>query len=298
MRNCASVFRLTILLAFLLFATGCATTAITPDDLITQPQPMSTVPDTQRFKGTVNVQFLVMLTIPAGQPWELHPYINRFMLKTAVEKAITQNSLFSSVAQNNADYILDIWVHWQELEVPIMGFGDFKAHVRSFWRLTRVRDGKMFGNYVEGHGVISSGMGPSTRSMVAAIQNMIQIGMTGLSEQSQTPLSALSPEGVRPHIEPWVANVKQNWRKLRIGMTLDEVENAIGPVRTSGAMLYSLTIKETIGRSQLNLSLFSPRLAKWEDIIASKRRSYDYECRSGIYTLVFRDDRLVGWKLY
>ncbi|MBI5891730.1 MAG: hypothetical protein HZB47_13870 [Nitrosomonadales bacterium] len=282
-------FRLIMLMASVL-VTGCASTSITSDDLANTSA--SSVPASHRFNGTVNVQFLVVLTIPEPDPWDQHPYINRFMLKEAVEKAIVKNSQFTQVVQGNADYILDVWVFRQKLKVPPFGFGEFAAEVSSFWRLTRVSDGKMFGRSVNGLGRINSGMGPSTRSMISALQNMIQNGLTDLSDQPAAQLAVQSAEHLRPHIEPWVNNVRQNWSRLRAGLTLEEVEKIIGPVRTSGAvqeMLSDTTKFESDGRT----------------FRLSGTNTYRY--RSGIFTLVFRNDdtvasidnfRLAGWKLY
>lgn len=282
-------FRFVMLFGIVVSA-GCASTSITSDDLANTSG--SSVPVSQRINGTVNVQFLVVLTIPERDPWDQHPYVNRFMLKEAVEKAIVKNGLFAQVVQGNADYILDIWVYRQSVRVPPFGFGEFSSDVFSLWRLTRVRDGKMFGGYIEGHGKINSGMAPSTRSMISAIQNMIHNGLTNITDQSKTPFSVQSAEGLRPHIEPWANSVRANWSKLRAGLTLEEVENIIGPVRKSGAV---------------------HELLEENTKFVSDGRTYrlsgtsTFRYRSGIYTLVFRNDdtvasidnfRLAGWKLY
>jgi hypothetical protein len=218
-------------------------------------------------------------------------------LKKDVEETIIKNSIFTGVEQKNADYLLEVWVDHQEVSVPSMGLGKFEANVSSFWRLTRVSDGVMYACYVKGIGIIDSGMSPSTRSLVSALQNMILNGLTNLSDQFKAQIPAGTAEGNRPHIEPWITSVMQNWSKLHKGMTLDDVEETIGSVRTSGAILDYLKFKQKIGRSILINEDIASR--KWKYLTNSGfAGSHDFQCRSGIFTLVFVDDRLASWKLY
>lgn len=286
---------LVILLIFVLFTISCATT---PNDLMQDSAGFA--PGNKRFEGTVNVQFLVILTLPNWPYWVQHPYINRHMLKETVEKEIARNNIFTKVEQGNADYTLDIWVENEAVKVPFMGFGEFTADIASIWRLTRVSDGKvLLCEFVAGHGSIEKPvMAPSQKSMVAAIQNMIQDGLTKLTDQSKASLSAESAAGIRPSIKPWATNVRKNWYRLKAGLTLDEVENIIGPVRTSGAILDYLKFK--IEGRRFVLGYDDIAIRKWENLTSNQiaADSHDYQCRTDIFTLVFTDDKLTRWKLH
>ena len=232
-------FRLITLLIIALGTASCAT--ITSNDLIHESA--SAAPGNQRFEGTVNVQCLVIMGYaPLRQPGH---WFNRFLLKEAVEKAIAKNNLFTRIEQGPADYILDIWLDKCELFIPPMGIGEYRAKMASIWRLTRVSDGKVLVcEYLGTQGSFNEpGLGPGQKSMVAALQKLIQNGLAALSDKSNPHLSAESIAGIRTSIEPWMNNVRLNWSKLRTGMTLDEVEKTIGPVRTNGAILSYVAIK-------------------------------------------------------
>jgi hypothetical protein len=227
-----------MILVIVLATASCASIS---DDLI--PDSTSFSPGGQRFEGTVNVQTLVIMGYaPLRRP---EHWFKRLLLKEAVEKAIAKNNLFTRIEQGTADYILDIWLDECELTIPPMGIGEYRAKMASIWRLTRVSDGKVLvDEYIGTQGTFNKpGFGPGQKSMVDALQKMIQNGLAALSGKSNTHLSAESIAGLRPSIAPWMNNVRLNWSKLRIGMTLDEVEKTIGTVRTSGAILGYVAIK-------------------------------------------------------
>jgi hypothetical protein len=342
-------FRLITLLIIALGTASCAT--ITSNDLIHESA--SAAPGNQRFEGTVNVQFAVIVTLPS---WSRHPFINASMLKEAVEKAITKTNLFTRVEQQTADYVLDIWMDKQSVRLPMMGVGESTAGVFTIWRLTRLSDGKVLVcDLVDGRGTINDrDFAPSKRSMIAAIQNMIQNGVATLSDQSNAHLSAVDAAGSRSSIGRWGNNVMQNWSKLRSGMTLAEVDGIIGPVRSGGAILDYVAMKFrgrgipkslrheivwgdfhfrggdttewTTFRQEVDLitiRLAAPVVAgqlaydgvlvvkgidptadtiPWDSLEIRKSNdavvSQDYQCRSAIYTLEFKDDRLARWKLH
>jgi hypothetical protein len=249
----------------------------------------------------------------------------------------------------------------QSVRLPMMGAGESTAGVFSIWRLTRLSDGKVLVcDLVDGRGTINDrGLAPSKRSMIAAIQNMIQNGVATLSDQSNAHLSAVDAAGSRSSIGPWVNNVMQNWSKLRAGMTLAEVDGIIGPVRSGGAILDYVAMRIKRGRGipesllrgvtfedlhihgikiigetiewtsvRKEVDLITTRLAApvvivqlasdgvgvsngidrmsdtiaWDSLDIRKSNdavvSQDYQCRSAIYTLEFKDDRLARWKLH
>ena len=85
---------------------------------------------------------------------------------------------------------------------------------------------------------------PRTKSLVAALKDVIQNGMGALADTSKENLAAIHVAGIRPSmgsavpegLRAWEEKVKKNWSNLRKDLSLKEVENIIGPVKTSGAL--------------------------------------------------------------
>ena len=197
----------------------------------------------QRFEGSVNVQCLVIMGWPAfRQPahWFKAP-----LLKEGVERTLTKAGLFSKIEQGPADYVLDIWLDECDLHRPGMGIGEFQAKVIAIWRLTRASDGRvLFCEREEGCGSRrKAGFGPGQKSMLAALGDMIQKGVVAIGDAAAPHLAAAPEAGHRPGIRPWIEHVRRNWAQLRKGMTLEEVEKAIGPVREGGAILSSVAVE-------------------------------------------------------
>jgi len=274
------LLRQAMLLALVMVIAGCAT--ITYKDLI--PQAVVLPTGNQQLSGTVNVQSMIIpqfveggQALPSGRvKMLLEHFVNNGMLKEALVEAIAKNNLFTRVEQGKADYVLDVWVEKATNHTPTMGMGEYTADFSSIWRLTRVSDGKVLVcDFVDGHGSIKSGMAPMRRSLIAALRDVIQNGLLALSDRSKEHLSALSIAGIRSSMGPavpegvniWAGNVRQNWSKLRMGLTIDEVETIIGPVKTSGAIVKQYT------------------------------KGYTEEYDAGIYTLVFINGKLSRWEL-
>jgi hypothetical protein len=269
-----------MLLVIIVVITGCA--SITYKDLV--PQPAVLPPGNQQPGGTVNVQSMIIpeyveggQALPSGRvKMPLRNFVSNDMLKEALEEAVAANNLFARVERGNADYVLDVWVEKAENHSPTMGFGEFTADFSSIWRLTRVGDGKVLVcDFVDGHGSIKSGMAPLRHSIIAGMRDMIWNGLLVLSDRSKEHLAAMPAAGIRKSMGPavpegltgWAEDVKKNWSKIHMGMTMEEVESCIGPVKTSGALVKYYT------------------------------KGYTQAYETGIYTLVFISGKLSRWEL-
>lgn len=178
--------------------------------------------------------------------YDLPLSVDNAMLETALKESVAKSAIFTRVEQKNADYVLDVWVDGIESHQPFAGMDDYGARAFSIWRLTRVVDGKVLVcDFVDGNGLINTMVSaPRTKSLVAALKDVIKNGLRILADTSKEHLSSMHIAGIRPSmglavpegLRAWEATVKQNWSKLRKGFSLEEVENIIGPVRTSGAL--------------------------------------------------------------
>ena len=276
--NAVSLFLMLIIVTAM---TGCA--ALTHKDLVPQ-QSVNSSRSNPQFNGTANVHSIIIpefieggQALPSGRlTLLLKRYVDNDMLEKALEESVANSGLFTRVEQKNADYVLDVWVEEAKNYTPTMGIGYFTADFSSIWRLTRVSDGKVFVcDFVNGHAVIKKGMRPMQRSLFAGLQVMIQNGLLVLSDTSKEHFGARSVAGIRPSMgpavpegfAPWADNVKKNWSKLRMGLTLEEVESFIGPVKTSGAM------------------------------VRAYAKDYTQEYDTGLYTIVFLNGKLSRWEL-
>lgn len=232
-----------VLLIIIMLMTGCASTY---KDLMPQ-QPVSLAQSIPHFNGTVDVHSIIKperMGYDIG--YDLPVYVGNAMLETALKESVAESAIFTGVEQKNADYVLDVWVDGVESYQPRLGIGDYGARVFSIWRLTRVRDGKvLICDFVDGNGLINTMVSaPRTKSLVAALNDVIQNGLRVLADTSKEHLSAMYAAGIRPSmgsavpegLKAWEDKVKQNWSKLRKGLSLEEVETIIGPVKTSGAL--------------------------------------------------------------
>lgn len=276
--NAVSFFLILIIVTAM---SGCA--SLTHKDLIPQ-QSVNSSRSNPQFNGTANVHSIIIpefieggQALPSGRlTLLLKRYVDNDMLEKALEESVAKSGLFTRVEQKNADYVLDVWVEEAKNYTPTMGIGYFTADFSSIWRLTRVNDGKVFVcDFVNGHGVIKSGMRPMQRSLFAGLQDMIQNGLLVLSDTSKEHFGARSVAGIRPSMgpavpegfTPWADNIKKNWSKLRMGLTLEEVESFIGPVKTGGAM------------------------------VRAYAKDYTQEYDTGLFTIVFLNGKLSRWEL-
>jgi hypothetical protein len=270
-----------ILLIIVTLMTGCS--ALTYKDLMPQ-QPVNSSRSNPQYNGTANVHSIITpefieggQALPSGRlTLLLKRYVDNDLLEKALQESVANSTLFTRVEQKNADYVLDVWVEEAKNYTPTMGIGHFTADFSSIWRLTRVNDGKVLVcDFVNGHGVITSGMRPMQRSLFAGLQDMIQNGLLVLSDTSKEHFAARSVAGIRPSMGPavpegltqWTNNVKKNWSKLRMGLTFEEVESFIGPVKASGAL------------------------------VRFYRKDYTQEYDTGLYTIVFLNGKLSRWEL-
>jgi len=207
------------------------------------PKSLDSLQLVQKFNGTASIHSRIIWRGNYG----LAGYITDNMLQEALEETITNCNLFTNVLKEKEDYVLDIWVEKSSNHAPTMGIGEYTADVSSIWRLARVSDGKiLICDNVDGKSV-ARGMNPLENSLDYAMRDMIQNGIKMLSDSSTEHLAAKSVAGMRQSMgsvtvegyAQWAEKVKQNWAKLKIGLTMDEVEAAIGPVKTSGAIISS-----------------------------------------------------------
>jgi hypothetical protein len=159
----------------------------------------------QKMSGSIEVRTVVPAntTKPTYVVMPLTDWIDSNKLKQAVEQSIGKFSVFTEVKQNQADYVLEIWLDKIQNELNISG-GVFIFDFTSVWRLTRVQDGKVLAcEFVKGHG---AGSGLASKAyppgIKAATHEIIQKGLAAITDQSQSHLSALSTAGNRTSISP------------------------------------------------------------------------------------------------
>lgn len=255
-----------MLLIFIAALSACSTVS---SDLV----PINILPlsNSQTIEGSVNVQTKVFPKEDSVHCSEYHTaWADNDKFGTALKTAIVQKRLFSKIEQGNADYVLDVWA---DFNCNSTGRLTPIFEVDSIWRLTRVKDRKVLVcDFV--HSTVTSSDRLITK-VIEVMRETIQNGLVLLADRSTAHLSALSIAGIRPSMGPvvlpgytqWAEKIRQNWSKLRIGLSLEEVESFIGPVNTSGAILRSYTQGYTQG--------------------------YD----AGIYTLIFINGKLSRWEL-
>ena len=272
--NCRAQIFL-VLLALMMVIAGCYSpaTSTTPDNFV--PRPIAATMNKQRMDGSVNVQAMVATKTDSSSylPMDVSFCVDGAKLKAALEKSITQNGVFSQVEQGNADYVLDVWVDSIQDRIEFAGEG-FIFDMTSIWRLTRAKDGKvLICDFVTSHGG-THGLPPKCygEALSAATREMIQKGLTVLSDNPENHLSALSkaelrssmgpavPEGLRQFAE----NVKLNWSQLRTGLSIDEVDKLLGF-----------------------------KMAILDEYISEHTHQYT----TGLYTLAFIDGKLSLWQL-
>ena len=234
-----------VLLTIIMLMTGCASTY---KDLIPQ-QPVSSPHGIPHFNGIVDVHSIIKperMGFDIGYDLPIQAYVNNAMLEAALKESVANSGLITKNFQENADYVLDVWIDGVESYQPYWGIGDYGARVFSIWRLTRVRDGRVLVcDFVDGKGLINTMVSaPRTKSLVAALKDVIQNGLIILADTSKEHLSAMRVAGMRPSmgstvpegLKGWENLVKNNWPNLRKGLSIEEVENMIGPVQKGGAL--------------------------------------------------------------
>jgi ABC-type uncharacterized transport system auxiliary subunit len=287
-RKWRSVLMLAVSAMLIVALGGCV--SLTPDDIL--PKSIAPAGNDRHIDGSINVQAFVpdiskgkVYLLDNGSLYDSGPEIERgrvalgnmfdsSKLRAALEKAIAQKGLFRRIEKGDADYVLDVWV--------IDAIRRFKAEgmtieMTAIWRLIRATDGKVIiCDFTNGHGASHAfGANAAVQATQDAAREMIEKGLLVLSDSSKEHLSALSMAGLRSSMGPampegftqWSGNVRQNWSKLRMGLTIDEVETFIGPVETSGAIVNYYT------------------------------KGYSQMYETGIYTLVFINGKLSRWEL-
>jgi hypothetical protein len=268
-----------IILSFLIMLIGGCTRAIptTPDDFV--PRSISSAINGQRIEGSVNVQARIPgVAIHSDVDIDLirkniflhfFDHLDETKLKIALEKTIAQNGIFSEINQGNADYVLDVWIESIRLNSGFHGNG-YIVDMFSIWRFTRTKDGKVLVcDFVNSHDDSRSfSLWPQLN---VATREIIQKGLTILLDKSEGHLSAMSKASHRHSMGPivpegyteWVDHVIQNWSKLKMGLTIDEVENLIGSIRANNEQ-YKKDATERYITDIYTLIFISGQLSRWE----------------------------------
>lgn len=227
--------------AFIISGGGCA--SLDPDNFL--PKTIAPAGPDHRFGGTVIVQSALpgvsrgKFLLSADGSQAIMPDTKRGrvalyhsgMLRGALEKALAQSGLFQGIEQGDADYVLDVWIIDSLRQFEYLGEG-MLIDLTAVWRLTRTKDGKVvFCDFVSGHGG-SHGLGSNAyvSAMEIATREMIRKGLAKLSERPSS-LAALHLAGDWPSMGSAVPadykRIKENWPKLRKGMTEKEARDLI-----------------------------------------------------------------------
>jgi len=271
---------LVIAAAFIVTGVGCA--SLNPDNFL--PKSIAPAGNDQRIDGSVNVQAFVPESsegkvqiegeyVPPAKRGRVALFPSG-KLRVALEKAIAQKGLFQRIEQGNADYVLDVWVENAIREIKYVGEG-YIIDMTAIWRLTRARDGKViFCDFANGHGASHAfGTSAYVQALETATREMIQKGLFVLSDRSTEHLAATYVAGNRPSmgnvvpegIVQMIENIKKNWSKLSMSMTVDEVEKLLGPV-TSGtaARVYTKGYTKEYSNNMYRLVFINGKLSLWE----------------------------------
>ncbi len=228
--------------ALALLAAGC--TSIDPERFV--PPPAASAATAQRLDGSVNVQaytlaisqgFLVLGEAGGLEPTRaprgrvaMYPGAT---LRTALEKAIAQQGLFSRTAPANADYVLDVWVIDAVRTIKTLGEG-FAINVTALWRLTRVSDGAVIWvDFAVGRGA-SHGVGTNAyvHSLEDSTRAMIADGLLRLSRRSHSASAAAAAvdwPSTAPETPAGLRRMRAGWSNLRAGMAEAEVRKLLVP---------------------------------------------------------------------
>lgn len=228
------------------------------------------------------------------------------LIQGAVEQSLVASGLFPKLASGAPDHRVDVWIEGYEPTMPKMGFGAFEADLLSIWRLTRASDGAVLAcDFVDAHGYWrQAGLGPATRALHVAVQDMIGKGLARFADSSQEHLAALEPacrgrkvaDGKLPASSAeWSERVRHNWPQLRAGMSVEEVVATIGPVRMANDRLDRTYVVPVCTRefvlARHKKSIFNPSDPSMQGLGLLEFVEY----RTDIYRLVFVSKRMTRW---
>lgn len=245
---------------FIMLIVSCASPPIVT-------QSITPFADNQRIEGSVNAQASVV-ELDSKRVAVTH-LVDNSKFKIALEKTISQTGLFSRISQGGADYVLDVWV--EKIDVDVQYFGEgWVFNMTSIWRLTRVMDGKVLVcDFVYGHGA-SRGGNVTLLAMDFATSDTIKKGLLMLADRSTDHMSAMSIAGTRVSMGPVGTVVmtqseelvKQNWSKLHMGLTVEEVENLVGPFRGDSSIPSGAT--HEYKTNLFTVVFINGKLSRWE----------------------------------
>jgi hypothetical protein len=235
------------------------------------------------------------------------------MLRGALEKAVAQQRLFKGIEQGDADYLLDVWVIEAIRLFDVFGEG-MSIDTTAIWRLTRVKDGKViFCDFSRGHGASRAlGTNAYVSAMESATREMIQNGLSKLSGRS-APLAAAHIAGDWPGTGSMVPEgyrkMKENWSKLRKGMTEQEVRQMMPSMPNASCSIITLVASGQREMLQTKEVVFEPCgwiaiFGRWV-LVQSESRTFQqfvtekviFEPAYPFYKLTFANDVLERWEI-
>jgi|WetSurMetagenome_2_1015567.scaffolds.fasta_scaffold26414_2 hypothetical protein len=235
------------------------------------------------------------------------------MLRGAVEKAVAQQRLFKGIEQGDAAYLLNVWVIEAIRLFDVFGEG-MSIDTTAIWRLTRVKDGKvLFCDFSRGHGASRAvGTNAYVAAMESATREMIQNGLSKLSGRSAHLAAAhiagdwpgtgfMVPEGHR--------KMRENWSKLRKGMTEQEVRQMIPSMPNASCSIMTLVASGQRELLQTKEVVFEPCgwiavFGRWVSVTSESRTSQQFVTEKVIfepaypfYKLTFANGVLERWEI-
>lgn len=192
-----ALFPCIIFSVFVFFMYGCARPTTSADLMPASFPPALKI---QRVEGSVSVRTSVpsRTANPTYVPMDVGAWIDSGKLQEAIEQSIARHRVFSEVRQDDADYVLEVWVDKIQNVLDIGGEG-FVFDFLSVWRLTRAKDRTVVVcEFVKGHGGARAFAARAyPPSISAATRDMVQKGLFAISDQSQSHLSAMSTAASR-----------------------------------------------------------------------------------------------------
>ena len=268
---------------------ACATTTTYNDLVPLQVTPVSTG---HAIGGSVSVQALVR-GIPTANMALTEPSIvirewtDEAKFNDALKEAIIRKGLFSGFEENQPDYVLDVWAY---LKIQGRGLQTPLFVMDSIWRLTRVKDGHvMVCDFVQA----SAESGRIITKTVDVARETIQNGLLALSDTSQNHMSA-APASIWPSmglvVPEGLQRLKQNWSKLKVGLTLDEVNILLDtPTMTNPEKTHRIQPKNDYKATEVkykNRTIYYEKVDSLNNIEGFVKED-DYK----VYTQMRRDNR-------
>lgn len=254
-------------LVTLLVLSGCTGTPQYQPDQLDLSQ-LDSIPEGQVIGDTISVHLGLPDSKLGGYiDYRIASMLDTKMLSGALEQVISKSGLFGQVVPYEADYVLDTWIQ------SIYYHADSSATtIHSIWRLIRVKDGKVL--LCDKVDASVENLKEPPASVSASLRKLFLTGTGMLTDPSGSHVAMLASTGLWPSMGPaipekfadWKKVALQNWSKLHTSMSLSEVEEVIGPIKTSGGLQYSYKSETTelLTTSIYTVVFINGRLSRWE----------------------------------